>query len=118
MDENESDENKESGYEEESEDRINETLHGKPADNLVHLHFSYENDTDAYVGLDKNTNKKHKVRDNEMVTFDKTTVKLLQNMQFQSKVIKFVLGSIPRFDKEISEMKKLRMHFHQYQSGK
>ena len=33
MDENKSDENKETGYEEDSYDNINETTHGKPVDN-------------------------------------------------------------------------------------
>ena len=42
MDENKSDENEEYGDEEESADNINETLHGKSADNLAWLTFNYE----------------------------------------------------------------------------
>ena len=51
-----------------------------------------------------------------MVTFNKTTVKVLQKIQFQLKVINFVLGYIQQFDKEIYESKKLRIQFHQHLS--
>ena len=41
-----------------------------------------------------------------MVAFDKTTVKLLQKLYFQSKSIRFLFGCIPRFEKEFSDTEK------------
>ena len=108
------DENKESSDEEESDDNINETTHGQPVQNLSIFHFNSETETEASEGSETITYIQNEVRDDEMVTFDNTNVKLLQNIHFQSKVIKFGLGCIPRFDKEISEMKNLRTHFRQY----
>ena len=40
-----------------------------------------------------------------MASFDKTTVKFLQNPYFHINVLKFVLGCIPIFDAKIYVMK-------------
>ena len=50
-----------------------------------------------------------------MVYFDETTVKLLQKIQFQEKVIEFVLGLITCFEKEVLVW-KITIKLHQYQS--
>ena len=49
MDENKSDENKQTGDEKESDDNINETTYGKQFDNLEQLHFNSETETDTSV---------------------------------------------------------------------
>ena len=41
-----------------------------------------------------------------MVTFDDTTAKHLQKIHFQQKLIKFMLGYIPKFDSNILEINK------------
>ena len=43
-----------------------------------------------------------------MVAFDDITVKRLQTIHLQSKLIKFMLGYIPIFDTNILEMNKIR----------
>lgn len=43
-----------------------------------------------------------------MITFDNTTVKCLQETNFRSKVIKFVLRVIPIFDSIIYETNKTK----------
>ena len=48
---------------------------------------------------------KHNNYDDDMAYFEKTTVQLLQNLQFCTKEMKFVLGCIPIFDVKTAGMK-------------
>ena len=66
-----------------------------------------ETEIDSSDGSETKTSSEHAVRDNVMVPVDNTFVKVLQNMSFQLKVIKFVLGCVPWFDKETYKMKNL-----------
>ena len=96
----------------------NKTLHGKSADNLARTHLNSEMETYSSIVSDTNTTKEHGFRDDEIVTFEDSTVKSLQNMHFQPKVIKFVLGYIPTFDTKIIEMKKNKKYLPSVQKWK
>ena len=58
------------------------TLHGKLTVSLSRMHFNYETETYSFIGADTNTNKDHEYGYDKMVTFDDTTVKRLQMMNF------------------------------------
>ena len=49
------------------------------------MHFNSETDTDTSARSDKKAKEYHEVIDDEVVTFDNTTVKLLQKMHVKSK---------------------------------
>ena len=85
MDYNKSDEKQQSDDEEESYDEINDTLHGKPVNNLSQLYFSFVNETGAPVVSYTKANKQHEGIGDEIVTFEKTDVKLLQKIIFRRK---------------------------------
>ena len=63
MDENISDEEIYIGYEEYSDDNINETTHGKPVDNLAKMHFNSETEIDSSAGSETDNSSKHEARD-------------------------------------------------------
>ena len=48
---------------------------------------------------------KHYCFDDDIVSFDKTTLQILQKINFHKNVLKFVLGCIPTFDAEIAATK-------------
>ena len=85
MDDNKSDKNKQSDDEEESYDDINDTLHGKPFNNLSRLYVKSVTETGAPSVSDTKANKQHEGIGDEIVTFEKTDVKLLQNIIFRRK---------------------------------
>ena len=85
MDYNKSDEKQQSDDEEESYDEINDTLHGKPVNNLSQLYFSFVNETGAPVVSYTKAKKYHEGIGDEIVTFEKTDVKLLQKHIFRRK---------------------------------
>ena len=66
--------------------------------------------TDAFpyvsIGDDTKTTEYHDFRHDEMYPFDNNTVKNLQLIYFQSKLIKFVLSYIPTFDTMVLRIKK------------
>ena len=97
--EHKSDENNNTGDKKESNDKQNKTKHGKPVDNLSKLGFNSKTEIYASEG-EKKTSSKHEFWDNEMAAFEKKTVKILQELHFQPKMITYT------FLKEISDTKK------------
>ena len=74
------------------------------------MNLNSETETCTSEGSETKTSSEHEVRDDEMVTFDKTTVKVLQKVHFKLEGIKLVWGCITLLYKKISEI-KLMMHF-------
>ena len=67
------------GDKEDCNDKINNTQHGKPVDNLEKLHFSSETEIDASEECETKTSSKNDVQDDDRVNFEKTTLNILQN---------------------------------------
>ena len=96
--EHNSDENSNIGDKKNYNYKLKKTRHDKPVDNLAKLYFNSDTETEKSKEGETKTSIKHDVQDDEMISFDKTKVKLLQRLRFQSKSIKFVLSCIPHFE--------------------
>ena len=77
MDENKSDDKKESGHKEVYDYDNNNTFHGKLSNNSAQFHLNYETETDTSFGSDTKTTEENKFIDNEIVTFNNNNVKWL-----------------------------------------
>ena len=75
MDENKSDDKKESGHEEVYDYDNNNTFHGRLSKNSAQFHLNYETETDTSFGSDTKTTEENKFIDNEIVSFNNNKVK-------------------------------------------
>ena len=78
--------------------KVKNTRNDKPVDNLAELYFNQDTETEKSKEGETKTYIKHDVQDDEIISFDKTKVKLLQRLRFQSEAINFVLSCIPHFE--------------------
>ena len=72
--------------------------HEKSIKDSDHLHLDSEIDSRSSYGGTTYTSTKYHVYNDDLKFFDHETVLSLQNIHFSSNVIKFVLGSIPKFE--------------------
>ena len=75
----------------------------KPGDVSAKLN-SMDTESDPSDGDDSDNLSKHTNFDDEMASFDKTTIEFFQNKHFDRNVLKFFLGCIPSFDDKIAAM--------------
>ena len=81
-------------------------LRGKSNKNSDCIDFDFTKESDSSSSSDAKTTKEHECWDNEIKFIDDFTVRRLQKMNFQLKVIKSVLSFISRFDAMILKTKQ------------